>query len=319
MYEGAKRLLKKFRVRGLIPALSVSAVLGLACLTPAGAAINGLLATYGYSYPGPWTSGPDASGLNSTNMEVFIGGAANAVYDVHWDGTNFSGATNLGGTITADPGAVTNPATSRTDLFVTGLNGAIYHKVFTGTWGPFMAFDGTGTSGPDASLRAGTPGTVDVWVRGTNNALYHKWSTDGGNTWFGWESQGGSLSTDARAVSWNANRVDVFAGGTDHQLYHKWWNLVGGWSQWEALGGNLTSAPDAASCASGHLDVFVRGTDNAIYTKGWNGTSWSAYSRLGGLWTSNPSALCRPGTSLIDVFARDNSGNLERAFEVTAS
>jgi hypothetical protein len=311
---------KRLSVRGLFPALIVSAVIGLAALAPSGAALNSILASLGYSYAGPWTSGPDASGQTSTNMDVFIAGANGTPFDIHWDGSNFSGATSLSGTIIADPGAVTNPATARTDLFVTGVDGALYHKIRTsGTWGPWLAFTGVGTSGPDASLRVSTPGTVDVWVRGTDLALYHRWSTDGGNTWSGWESQGGTLSTDARAVSWNANRVDVFAGGTDHQLYHKWWNLVGGWSNWEALGGYLTSAPDAASCASGHLDVFVRGTDNAIYTKGWNGTMWSAYSRLGGLWTSNPSALCRPGTSLIDVFARDNSGNLSRAFEVTAS
>jgi hypothetical protein len=46
---------------------------------------------------------------------------------------------------------------------------------------------------------------------------------------------------------------------------------------------------------------------------------WSSWSRLGGVWSSSVSALCRPGTNLIDVFARDTSNNLVRAFEVTAA
>jgi hypothetical protein len=111
----------------------------------------------------------------------------------------------------------------------------------------------------------------------------------------------------------------VFVRGGDYQMYHRFYDSSFGWSRWEALGGLLSSAPDVGSCQSGHLDVFVRGTDNAIYRKSWNGSMWSSWSRLGGVWSSSVSALCRPGTNLIDVFARDTSNNLVRAFEVTAA
>lgn len=99
--------------------------------------------------------------------------------------------------------------------------------------------------------------------------------------------------------------MDVFVRGSDYQLYHKFWDASIGWSNWEALGGILTSAPDVASCSVGHLDVFVRGTDNGIWNKYWNGSSWSAWTPLGGTWTSNVSAICRPGnTGIIDLFMR---------------
>jgi len=55
--------------------------------------------------------------------------------------------------------------------------------------------------------------------------------------------------------------------------------------------------------ALNHLDIFVRGTDNGLWQLGFNGTSWTGWKSLGGYWTSAASAVCRPGTTSIDLFA----------------
>lgn len=295
---------KRPMLKRLLPAGLVSGAVGLAFLLPA-SPLAGVFAFYGYGYATHYggqqfLSGPDAS---ASSDEIFVRGLDNAAWEVPFNpaaGT-FSGSTSLGGVITADPGAVANG--TRIDLLVRGSDNQMYHKIFNGTtWSAWSVLGGVLTTGPDASLRAGTPGHVDAWVGGTDAQLYHMWSDDGGNTWTPWQALGGILTSDPRAVSWSSTRVDVFVRGTDNALWHKFWDISIGWSNWEQLGGILTSAPDVASCTVGHLDVFVRGTDNGIWNKSWNGSAWSAWTPLGGVWTSSVSAVCRPNTNIIDLF-----------------
>jgi hypothetical protein len=101
----------------------------------------------------------------------------------------------------------------------------------------------------------------------------------------------------------------VFVRGTDNQLWHKWWD-GSGWRGWEALGGVLASGPDATSCAAMHLDVVVLGNDGQLWRKGYNGTSWGQWTPIAGGWTSKAGIVCRPTTTLIDVFGRGTDGQM---------
>jgi hypothetical protein len=44
--------------------------------------------------------------------------------------------------------------------------------------------------------------------------------------------------------------------------------------------------------------------DNALWHKAWTGTGWTGWQSLGGTWTSDPSAVCEPGTTTVDLFVR---------------
>jgi len=156
---------------------------------------------------GTWRSGPDAAAASSNSVDVFARGPDDALWQTHWNGSAFSGTyTSLGGTITADPGAVAS-GSSRTDVFVRGSDNQLYQKTWNGTaWSAWKALGGRLTTGPDASLRAGTAPHVDVWVAGSDSQLYHRWSDDGGNTFAPWQALGGVLTSDPRAVSWSPNR-----------------------------------------------------------------------------------------------------------------
>jgi spore germination protein YaaH len=247
---------------------------------------------------------PDASSASSTRLDAFIGASDSALYQTTWNGTSWSPWAKLGGILTSSPAAVSN-GMIRTDVFVRGSDNQLYQMHWNGTaWSPWSGLGGLLTSGPDADIRAGTPAHVDVWVTGSDSQLYHKWSDDGGNTFGAWQALGGVLTSDPGSVSWSAGRVDVFVRGTDNQLYHKFWDISIGWSNWEALGGFLLSGPDATSCTPGHLDVFVVGTDHGLWRKGWNGSAWSAWVPQGGRFTSDPAAVCRVGTTTIDLFER---------------
>jgi hypothetical protein len=65
----------------------------------------------------------------------------------------------------------------------------------------------------------------------------------------------------------------------------------------------------ATSCASGHLDVFATGTDSAMYRLGFNGT-WGSWQRLGGVWSSDPGAVCPTGTTSVNLFDRASDGSV---------
>ncbi len=256
------------------------------------------------SLGGMATSGPGSSAWSAARADVFVRGAGNGLFQNTWNGTSWVGWSGVGGTLTSDPGAI-SWSPSRIDVFARGTDNSLYHRFGDGThWSAWESLGGALSAGPDAS--SWSAGRLDVFVRGSNNALFHKWWA--GGQWSSWEDLGGTLASGPAAVSWGANRIDVFARGINSELFHKWWTGTQ-WSAWEGLGGSLASAPDVSSCASGHLDVFVLGSDHAMYQLGYNG-NWGAWQRLGGYWTSDPSAVCPPGTTAVDLFARGTDGAL---------
>jgi hypothetical protein len=181
------------------------------------------------------------------------------------DGVILRSWTSLGGQIPAG----TSPAAcswgaGRLDLFVQGMNGALYHKSYTGsTWSGWQNLGGKLTSSPAATSPAS--GVIDVFVRGTNGALYQRSWT---GSWSNWISLGGQIAagTSPAACSWGAGRLDVFVEGTNGALYHRW--DTGTWSGWQNLGGKLTSSPAAATApGSSRIDVVVRGGDKGLWQK----------------------------------------------------
>ncbi len=250
------------------------------------------------SLGGTLTSSVAVSASSATRMDVFVRGTDNALYQRTWNGSTWSPWASLGGTLTSNPSAVSS-GPNRIDVFVRGTDKGLYQRTWNGTtWSPWVALGGILTSSPGTATRGA--GLIDVFVRGTDNGLYHK-SFDG-TSWSAWEGLGGTLSSDPTAVAWGPNRIDVFVRGTDSALYQKSWNGTS-WGGWSSLGGTVKPGIGAASCTSGHLDIYVLGSDNAVYHLAYNG-AWGSWQRLGGSWTSGPSAICPPGTSTVSVFVR---------------
>lgn len=302
----------RLRIRGLAPALLVSAAVGLAFLLPAGAALATVGVGYGQqtSGGGGLIGGPDAGMGPAPGEAVFIRGTDNQVWVNHFDGTTFSGFQQLGGLTNGDPGATSTP--TGTDAFISGQDNHLWQNHFNGTsYSGWRLLGGVLTAGPDADVLLTTVPTIDVYVRGGDGALYYMTSTDAGATWNGFQALHGGLIGSPGAVSWASDRRDVFIRGLDNGLWHMYWTLAGGWSGWEPLGGVLTSGPDAASCTPGHLDIVVQGQGGGYYIKGWTGTAWTGYALVPGTWTSEPGITCRPGgAGIIDIFGRGPDGAL---------
>src|SRR5579885_2855667 len=181
------------------------------------------------------------------------------------------------------------PATHRLDLFGLGLDYAMYHKRFWGTFdrndnqNPWQNLGGIFTSAPAAIAWANE--RVDVFGLGTDHAMYQKTARGNdftcrgnhsdGTTWFGFQNHGGSLASPPVAVSWGPARIDLFAIFHDGALWHRWWDGQI-WNEWESLGGNYVGEPAAVSWAPGRLDVFVTGaSDRALHHHWFAGDTWS--------------------------------------------
>lgn len=207
---------------------------------------------------------------------------------------------NLGGGLASGP-ACCSWSPGRLDVFVRGLDDALWHKYYEEGWSEWETLGGGLSSEPAAVSWAA--GRIDVFVRGSDNALWHKFFEGG---WSDWESLGGGLSSGPAVASWKAGRLDVFVRGLDDALWHKYYE--GGWSDWESVGGGLSSEPAAVSWADGRIDVFVRGLDNALWHKFfWGG--WSDWESLGGQLSSGP-AVASWKTGRLDVFAQGFDGTL---------
>jgi hypothetical protein len=119
--------------------------------------------------------------------------------------------------------------------------------------------------------------------------------------WGGWESLGGILVSQPKALAWGPNQMDVFAVGTDHAVWHRSWQGAG-WGRWESLGGVVDSPPEVVAWGPGRIDLFAVGTDHAMWHRWWNGGSWGGWESLGGVLDSPPSVVAWSPNRL-DAFA----------------
>jgi hypothetical protein len=206
------------------------------------------------------------------------------------------------------PGAASDPAavamtSSRTDLFVVGTDGAMWH-----TWydqGSFQSWENLGGTWKDspAAISLG-PGHVEVFAHGTDNGIWHRFYQNG---WHPWWKLDGSTTSPPAAVASQGKRIDLFVRGSDGAMYHKQWSPSTDWpSGWENLGGSWQGGPAAESLNVNHVEVLVRGgpDDNgpAIWTRFYS-NGWHPWGSLGGLNTSDPGAVATGGNR-IDMFAR---------------
>jgi hypothetical protein len=133
------------------------------------------------------------------------------------------------------------------------------------------------------------------------------------NSWSGWERHDGSLATGSGldATSWQPGNLRVVARSPGNNVWIKSWDCCTAWSVWTSVSspsGGITSDPSITDSAPNVLHVFARGTDNAMWTRKWSGSSWGAWTSIGGGFTSGPDAMSVNGYVL--VFARGNDNGL---------
>lgn len=259
------------------------------------------------SLGGSLSSGPGASSCSSANIDAFVLGGGGVPWFKVWNGSTWGAWTSVGGNVTSNPTASCQPTSNVIDLYTEGVDSALYHRQWATTaWLPWEKLGGSLTSGPGSTSCA--VGTSDVFVLGGDGVVWRKHMQTG--IWSGWINVGGNVMGNPAVVCEpGTSDIDLFVEGTDHALYHRLWNGTA-WGAWQNLGGSLSSSPAAASCGAGKTDVFVLGGSGVMWHKGFNGTSWSGWQSVGGSWTSDPGAVCRAGSSTVNLFERGGDSAL---------
>jgi CubicO group peptidase (beta-lactamase class C family) len=223
-------------------------------------------------------SAPTVVSLGVNHRDVYVRGQNGGVFHKYWDGKQWNGWYNLGGTIKGRVGVV-NPTPNTIDLYVRGTNDELYQKWWDGskwtppdyTWIPFndgFKFDSSPVVySRDANHR-------DIYVRGMDGSVYHKYWDGVKQTWNGWYNLGGTIKGDVGVVYPTPNTIDLYVRGMNDELYQKWWDG----KQWTPPdyswiphndGFKLGSSPVVYSLGGDHRDIYARGQDGLIYHKHW--------------------------------------------------
>ncbi|TVL92991.1 matrixin family metalloprotease [Streptomyces sp. SAJ15] len=129
--------------------------------------------------------------------------------------------------------------------------------------------------------------------------------------WFGWESRGGSVTSDIAVGRNTDGRMEIFAAGLDRAVWHNWQMAPNdGWSGWASLQGGITTDITIGRNADGRMEIFAGGLDNAVWHR-WQvapSGGWSpGWNSLGGGITSNI-AVGRNADGRMEIFARGLDG-----------
>jgi hypothetical protein len=220
---------------------------------------------------------------------------------------------DLGGSISTGPAPITiGSEFAQTWVFAAGGNHAVYRRVFSdgsGTWGPWGSIGGFTVGTPATSCTGDFTAQPVVWVVGGDGALWRK-ATAGGH----WTSLGGQLGSEPAAVPAVAGvcppKEDVVALGNDLAV---WEHRSGTWTR---IGGRSSYAPSIVRLPGGRAFVFVVGDNAKMYVAGRASDSapWSGFTRIGGVWTSPPSAQVYPnGTISVQALG----GNQDQLYRLT--
>ncbi len=207
------------------------------------------------------------SGLyNGSGIILFGEGTDHALWYTTRTGTSWSSWTSLGGSITAQPGAVYRGSAAVYAVFARGTNGAVWARDHSSAgWGPWHSEGGNlyGGTGPSAAYFGGI---TWVLVTGTNKQLY---LAEAGLTGF---SPVGGLTTATPALTTAPGALAGFVRGTNGVAYfHRFLTSSPGWN---SMGGVFTSGLGAANVAIGGSFTYTvgLGTNSNVYFDGGN---WS--------------------------------------------
>jgi hypothetical protein len=190
-----------------------------------------------------------------------------------WTGQVLTGWNPDHGPLVSNPCVIGVEAGKR-QIYLQGVDGALWCRNFNGTWDDWSSLGGNITSAPTAVSSA--PGRTDVFARGDAGQLRHV-TLSVSTTW---EDLGGSLLSPPTAVTDPHGNIDVYCRTTDLSVIHR--RLQGSWSAWDDLGGQLLGDPAAASDGTSTL-LLARGPSGQYVAcrpgvTGWEATPFASAS-----------------------------------------
>jgi hypothetical protein len=238
---------------------------------------------------GIWSTEQDLGGQVAGNPAAAVDGngqvivaclnsAGNVFEDSLPSGGSWSGWTTLAGVLS---GNITLTSLSG-NLYLLGLNSSglgwsiEWSAGSTNTWGSWTTLGGVFASGTTLS-GAAYGGTLHV--QGVNPQGIDFESTGSGTTFSSWTSLDGILA-GTPALAAPASGLFMFDVNGPGLLWDQ--EDTTSWQGWNALSGVLEGAPIAVAAGA---NAFVFGLNQAgnLWFREWNGTSFGAWTNLGGI------------------------------------
>ena len=215
---------------------------------------------------------------NGRVIVASLNSAGNVFEDSLPSGGSWSGWTSLAGVLSGD---ITLSSLSG-NVYLLGLNGAglgwtiEWTAGTTNTWGAWTRLGGVFAEGTTLA-GAAYGGTLHVQGINPQGILFE--TTGSGSSWSAWTSLDGILAATPTLAAPTAGlfMFDVNAPGL---LWDE--EDTTSWQGWNPLSGVLEGAPVAAAAGA---NVFVFGLNDAgnLWFREWNGTSFGAWTDLGGI------------------------------------
>lgn len=220
-------------------------------------------------------------------LDLFVRGWDGNVYHKAYENgwwPSQTGWINLGGGgVTSDPVAVAWDK-NRLDIFVRGKNGDVIHKAWTGSsWWPagtdWESLGGVIPFGSKPAVASVKNNRLSVLVRGMDNAAwYNFWN---GQTWSGWNSIGGSMTSDPSIANYNWGVPNVFLAfrGADGKVNHRVGNGENVWingDSWKTFPVKVLPGTrvNLIGDKDGNVHMMVRDTNFDIQYKGLLKNDW---------------------------------------------
>lgn len=198
---------------------------------------------------GAFNTAPAAASWAADRQDIFVVGVDGRMYHKAW--TDAGGwwpsqsgwAQELPGLWMSAPGvAAWSPG--RLDVFVQGLDGAVWHQWYSGGWAcaPSLCWENRGgwfASSPAATSQMAF--SLNVTAVGVDGQLWQ----DAYGPWTGWHQIGGQIRGDPSIASFGPNAVDFVGNGQSpnvNQLWERQWR--GAWGSWFVIG----CVPTVSSC-----------------------------------------------------------------------
>jgi len=208
--------------------------------------------------PLPEIPAPAVVARGGDQLDLFRRSPDNNLYWCHSsDGVTWGSWQNLGGMLASPPGAV-SPGSERMQVYVLGMDGAIWYRTYDTVWGAWLRLETPdGMAGNAFPVLASPPtGGVDIYLAGTEKRIW--WIHHNGTAWGSWSSidlVGGELG-----VGVSASGAYLFAQMSDGSLQY---TLNA--STWTSLTGLPTSPVITTTAQTKSLQgVDVEDYDNPI-------------------------------------------------------
>jgi hypothetical protein len=202
--------------------------------------------------------------LNTFNgkLQVFVRAAYDSLIYLTQTGAGSSSWTDfsLGGVIASNPTASFSLSRGLTSIWALGADQSLWETEVSEDDEVLAQWSSLGgTFKGDLAVLPNNPSLY--FGRGSDDAVWIAGAT-------GWESLGGWILSDPRAVRNADGLPELFVEGADRAVWHNTEAPAGDgfqWSGWSTLGGIITGEVVPAVDASGAVSLFVRGSDSGLW------------------------------------------------------